>query len=346
VSESSSSATRSPDVVAPEPEEVPQGARSRSATFASRWSGPVLLVAMLVLFTILEPDVFLTESNLLAVANNQAITAIVALGLLFPLAAGVFDISIGGVITLSVISSAAMFHATAGNLPVPLVIVLTLLVGMGAGVVNGLLVIRLSIDPFIVTLGTGSVFLGISQFIADGKVISEDIPSAFTDLGRGETFGIPNPIVLVIVLALVVFYLLELTPFGRMVYAAGAGREAARLAGVPTNRLLYIAFLASALFASLAGLLYVSRIGSGQPDVGAQYLLPSYAAAFLGSTMIKPGRFNVPGLLVGIAILAVGINGLQLRGIPFWVIATFQGGALILAVVFSKIRSGTLSARR
>jgi ribose transport system permease protein len=346
VSESSSSATPSPDVLAPESQDVPHRGPSRSATFASRWSGPVLLVAMIVLFTILEPGVFLTESNLLAVANNQAITAIVALGLLFPLASGVFDISIGGVITLSVISSATMFQATSGNLPVPLVIVLTLLVGMAAGLANGLLVIRLSIDPFIVTLGTGSVFLGISQYIADGKVVAEDIPAAFTDLGRGETFGVPNPILLVIVLSLIVFYLLELTPFGRMVYATGAGRDAARLAGVPTNRLLYIAFLSSAFFASLAGIVYVSRIGSGQPDVGAQYLLPAYAAAFLGSTMIKPGRFNVPGLLVGISILAIGINGLQLRGIPFWVIATFQGGALILAVVFSKIRSGAVTGSR
>lgn len=346
MNESSSSATPSPDVLAPESQELPRRGASRSATFASRWSGPVLLIAMMVVFTILEPGVFLTESNLLAVANNQAITAIVALGLLFPLASGVFDISIGGVITLSVISSAAMFQATSGSMPVLLAIGLTLLVGMAAGLVNGLLVIRLSIDPFIVTLGTGSVFLGVSQFIADGKVISEDIPMAFTDLGRGETFGVPNPIVLVIALALIVYYLLELTPFGRMIYATGAGRDAARLAGVPTDRLLHIAFLSSAFFASLAGLVYVSRIGSGQPDVGAQYLLPAYAAAFLGSTMIKPGRFNVPGLLVGIAILAVGINGLQLRGIPFWVIATFQGGALILAVIFSKIRSGAGTGTR
>lgn len=335
-----------PDIDGPAGPDVTAHRHSRTANLASKWSGPILLFAMVVLFTIREPGVFLTESNLLAVANNQAITAIVALGLLFPLAAGVFDISIGGVITLSVIASASMFNATAGNMPVPVVIGLTLLVGVGAGVVNGLLVIRLNIDPFIVTLGTGSVFLGVSQYIADGKVISENIPTAFTDLGRGETWGIPNPILVVIVLALVVFYLLELTPFGRMIYATGAGREAARLAGVPTNRLLHIAFLASGLFSSLAALVYVSRIGSGQPDIGGQYLLPAYAAAFLGSTMIKPGRFNVLGLLVGIAILAVGINGLQLNGTPFWVIATFQGGALILAVIFSKIRTGSVRGSR
>lgn len=309
-----------------------------------RWAGPLLLVAMIVAFTIASPGVFLTSSNLLAVVNNQTITAVVALGLLFPLAAGVFDISIGGVLTLSVITSAWTFQQTAGSMPVPLAILITLAVGATAGLLNALLVVRLSIDPFIVTLGSGSIFLGVSQLVANGQVVSRDIPTAFTDLGRGELLGIPNPIVLVVVLALVVFYVLEMTPLGRMFYATGFGREQSRLAGVPTSRILVLAFVISGLCASLAGLVYTSRIGTGQPDVGAQYLLPSYAAAFLGSTMIKPGRFNVPGLLVGLAILAIGINGLQLQGIPFWVISTFQGGALILAVVLTKLRKLSVRA--
>jgi ribose transport system permease protein len=342
VRESLDSATPRPDLS--EPNAGPPLARRASVnSLASKWAGPLLLLAMIIGFTIALPGVFLTSSNLVAVVNNQAIAAIVALGLLFPLAAGVFDISIGGVITLSVISSASMFQATSGRMPVIAVIVVTLLAGSLAGFVNGLLVVRLQIDPFIVTLGTGSVFLGISQLIANGKAVSENIPSSFTDLGRGEVLGIPNPIVCVVVLAAVVYYVLEHTPLGRMIYATGAGREASRLAGVPTDRILYLAFWASAFCAALAGLVYTARIGTGQPDVGGQYLLPCYAAAFLGSTMIKPGRFNVAGLLVGLAIIAVGINGLQLWGIPFWVISTFQGGALVLAVVLTKIRKTSKS---
>lgn len=303
-----------------------------------RLAGPLLLVVMMVIFTIASPGVFLTESNLLAVVNNQTITAVVALGLLFPLAAGVFDISIGGVLTLAVITSAWTFQETNGQMPVAAAIAITLAVGCTAGLINAFLVVKLAIDPFIVTLGSGSVFLGISQLIANGQVVSRNIPKAYTDLGRGEILGIPNPIILVGILALVVFYVLEMTPLGRMIYATGFGRQQSKLAGVPTDRILVLAFVVSGFCAALAGLLYTSRIGTGQPDVGAQYLLPSYAAAFLGSTMIKPGRFNVVGLLVGLAILAVGINGLQLQGIPFWVIATFQGGALILAVVLTKVR--------
>ncbi|MDQ6525832.1 ABC transporter permease [Nocardioides sp. LHD-245] len=343
MSESLSSATQPAEEVAPARHAERRAGRI-GLDLLDRWAGPLLLVAMIVAFTIASPGVFLTSSNLLAVVNNQTITAVVALGLLFPLAAGVFDISIGGVLTLSVITSAWTFQQTAGSMPVPLAILITLAVGASAGLVNALLVVRLSIDPFIVTLGSGSIFLGISQLVANGQVVSRDIPTAFTDLGRGELFGIPNPIVLVVVLALIVFYVLEMTPLGRMIYATGFGREQSRLAGVPTHRILVLAFVVSGFCASLAGLVYTSRIGTGQPDVGAQYLLPSYAAAFLGSTMIKPGRFNVPGLLVGLAILAIGINGLQLQGIPFWVISTFQGGALILAVVLTKLRKLSVRA--
>jgi len=326
-----------PAVADGEPAKAPP-ARRHQASLVERFAGPALLVAMFLAFSATLPDVFPTYNNLIAVVNNQTITAMVALGLLVPLAAGVFDISIGGILTLSVIFSTLMFQATAGDMPVALVILMTLGIGILAGVFNGFLVVRLGIEPFIVTLGSGSVFIGISQLIANGKVVSENIPTAFTDLGRGEPLGIPAPIVYVGVLALVLGYVFVMTPLGRKIYATGANREASRLAGVPTDRILYLAFMTSGVCAAAAGLLYAMRIGAGQPEVGAQYLLPAYAAAFLGSTMIKPGRFNVLGLLIGLAIIAIGINGLQLNGIPSWVIPTFQGAALIVAVVLTKVR--------
>ncbi|MEZ5077614.1 MAG: ABC transporter permease [Solirubrobacterales bacterium] len=329
-----------PEPAVAEGSEAPSQApsRRRQSSLTERFAGPALLVVMFLLFTATLPDTFPTYNNLIAVVNNQTITAMVALGLLVPLAAGVFDISIGGILTLSVIFSTLMFQSTGGDMPVPLVIAMTLGIGILAGVFNGLLVVRLKIEPFIVTLGSGSVFVGLSQLLANGQVVSESIPSSFTDLGRGEPFGIPAPIIYVGVLAVVLGYVLVMTPLGRKIYATGANRDATRLAGVPTDRILYLSFITSGFCAAAAGLLYAARIGAGQPEVGAQYLLPAYAAAFLGSTMIKPGRFNVLGLLVGLAIIAIGINGLQLHGIPSWVIPTFQGGALIVAVVLTKLR--------
>jgi ribose transport system permease protein len=328
-----------PALASREPAKTPPARRRRNqATLVERFAGPAFLVVMFIGFSITQPDTFPTYNNLIAVANNQTITALVALGLLVPLAAGVFDISIGGILTLSVILSTLLFQTTDGDMPVPVVILATLGVGIAAGLFNAILVVRLRIEPFIVTLGSGSVFIGISQLIANGKVISEHIPKGFTDLGRGEPLGIPAPLIYVGVLALVLGYVFVMTPLGRKIYATGANREASRLAGVQTDRILYLAFMTSGVCAAAAGLLYAMRIGAGQPEVGGQYLLPAYAAAFLGSTMIRPGRFNVLGLLIGLAIIAIGINGLQLNGIPSWVIPTFQGAALILAVVLTKLR--------
>jgi ribose transport system permease protein len=327
-----------PALAPSEPAKSPPPRRRSQATLVERFAGPAFLVVMFVVFSALQPDTFPTYNNLIAVANNQTITALVALGLLVPLAAGVFDISIGGILTLSVILSTLLFQTTDGDMPVPVVILATLGVGIAAGLFNALLVVRLRIEPFIVTLGSGSVFIGISQLIANGKVISEHIPKGFTDLGRAEPLGIPAPLIYVGVLALILGYVFVMTPLGRKIYATGANREASRLAGVQTDRILYLAFMTSGVCAAAAGLLYAMRIGAGQPEVGGQYLLPAYAAAFLGSTMIRPGRFNVLGLLIGLAIIAIGINGLQLNGIPSWVIPTFQGAALILAVVLTKLR--------
>jgi ribose transport system permease protein len=319
--------------------------RKRSASFFERYGGVVLLAAMIVLFTVTLPGKFLTYNNLIAVVSNQTIGGIVALGLLLPLAAGVFDISIGGVITLSVVLVTWLFQTTGGGIPIPLAILITLIAGLVAGSVNAGLVVIAKVDPFIATIGTSSVFLGISELIANGETIAHNIPHAFTSIGRTEIFEVPITTVYLIVLALIVWYVLDHTPFGRNLYATGAGREAARLSGVPTSRIIFITFLVSALFATIAGVVYGARLGSGPPNTGASYLLPAYASAFLGSTMIKPGRFNVPGLIVALFIVAVGINGLQLYGIPFWVVDTYQGVVLIVAVVLARTKTSRKGKR-
>ncbi len=318
---------------------------TRRASFLERYGGVVLLGAMIVIFAITLPGKFLTYDNLIGIVGNQTIGGIVALGLLLPLAAGVFDISIGGVMTVGIVLVTWLFQTTGGDMPIPAAILITLAAGLLAGVINAGLVVKAKVDPFIATIGTSSVFLGISELIANGETIARDIPSAFTSIGRTEVFDVPLTTVYLIVLAVIVWYTLDHTPFGRKVYATGAGREAARLSGVPTSKIIFITFLISALFATLAAVVYAARLGSGPPNTGASYLLPAYASAFLGSTMIKPGRFNVPGLIVALFIVAVGINGLQLYGIPFWVVDTYQGLALIVAVVLAKT-STTRSAKR
>jgi ribose transport system permease protein len=315
-----------------------EGDEPRRHSLLERYGGLGLLALMIVVFSITLPGKFLTYDNLIGVVSNQTIGGIMALALLLPLASGVFDISIGGAMTLAVVLVTWLFQTTDGNMPIPLAIVITLAAGLIIGVVNGTLVIKARVDPFIATIGVSSVLLGLSEVIANGTTISQNIPSAFTDLGRTFVAKVPLTLAYVTVVAIVLWYLLEQTPFGRRVYATGAARDAARLAGVKTNRIIFLSFLASAVLASLAGVVYGARIGAGPPNVGANYLLPAFAAAFLGSTMIRPGRFNVPGLVVALFIVAIGINGLQLYGIPFWITDLYQGTVLIVAVVVARAR--------
>jgi ribose transport system permease protein len=298
------------------------------------------LIALVGFFSIGLPDLFPTYPNLIGIVGNETIAAIVALGLLVPLAAGVFDISIAGMMTLSIIIITSLFQSTNGAMPIPIAILLTLVAGIAVGSANGFLVVKARVDPFIATIGTGSVLVGISEMITNGTTVTFSIPSAFTDIGRTKiVFGMPITIIYVILLAALIAYVLGYTPFGRMIYATGAGRDAARLSGIRTDRVIFLSFVVSAVCATLAGIVFSARIGSGPPDIGSNYLLPAFASTFLGSTMINPGRFNVGGLIIAMLIVAVGINGLQLYGIPFWVVATFQGCALIAAVVLSKLRA-------
>lgn len=143
------------------------------------------------------------------------------------------------------------------------------------------------------------------------------------------------PVYYLLVLAIVIWFVLEHTPVGRRVYATGGGADAARLAGVRTSRVIFAAFVASAVIASLAGVLQTASIGTGDPNIGPSYLLPAFAAAFLGSTQIKPGRFNVWGTVLAVYVLATGVKGLQLAGAPFWLPDLFNGVALLLAVGLS-----------
>jgi ribose transport system permease protein len=308
------------------------------ASFAERYAGVGFLLALIVFFGIVEPDRFLTYNNFISLIRNESVAGIVALGVLIPLAAGSFDVSIGGTMTLACVFVMWQFQSTEGAMPIPIAILVVLATAVVIGVVNALLVVKAGVEPLIATIGTSTVLTGLSQLIGNGETITFHIPPNFTTIGRGELAGIPNTLVIFGALALVMWYVLAHTPAGRLLYATGAGREAARLSGVRTDRVITAAYITSAVAASIAGIVFAARLGSGPPGAGTPYLLPAYATAFLGATIIKPGRFNVAGLVVAMLIIAVGINGLQIMGIPFWVVDLFQGTALITAVLLTKLQ--------
>lgn len=310
----------------------------RSRRIVERYAGVAVVVLLFVIFALLEPNTFPTYDNLVGVVGNSALGGIVALGLIAPLAAGVFDLSIAGVMTLSVVAVTYLFQSTHGSFPVWLACLVVLLGAVLVGLFNAFFVLRLRVEPFIATLGASSVLVGASQLIGNGTTISNFIPESFTNFGRAEVAQIPIVVFIFLALAIVLWYVFTYTPFGTGMYATGAAREAARLAGIRTNRIVAIGFCVSALGAAIAGIIYAAENGSGPAGVGESYLLNAYATAYLGSTIIRPGRFNVGGLIVALLIISIGINGLQLTGLPFWVAETFQGVALLAAVALGRMR--------
>ena len=294
-------------------------------------------VGMIVLFGLLEPDAFLSMVTLRSVLADQAITAMMAMSLIMPIASNKFDLSVAGMMGLSAIL-VATFIVKVG-MPWPLAILLTLLCGMVVGGINVFVVVGLKINSFIATLATLSVLGAMIQWISDGDQIAEGIPSSFKEFGRMKFFGIPMPVFYMLAIALVLAYVLEYRQFGRYLYATGSNEDAARLSGVDTRKVSSIALMVSATIATIVGIVFTMRIGAASIDVGMPYLLPSFAAAFLGATQFKEGNVNVPGTIVAVYVLATGVKGVQLMGAPYWIEDLFFGLALLIAVGLA-VRSG------
>lgn len=297
-----------------------------------RFSGIYVWVAIIVLFALWIPDTFLTEGNLRIIAGDQAITAILAIGLIVPLAAGVFDLSIAGVMGFSV---AMVSYQLSLGISATVAILTTLLCGALIGAVNGFVVVRLNVDSFIATLGMSSIMLAGTYWVTDGKQITEGFTDGFLGLGSGMFLGLPLPFYYMVVVAAVMYVLLEKTPLGRYLYATGGNRQAARLAGLRVERIMFGSLVTSATVAALAGVVLAAKLGTAAPDIGPSYLLPAFSAVFLGSTQIRAGRVNVLGTLVAIYLLATGVKGLQLAGAPSFVNDLFNGLALIIAVALA-----------
>jgi len=322
------------DPASPEPPAARRPIRSILKFLSFRNISALWVFAIIFLvFTITIPDLFLTGTTLRSILDEQALTAMLAVGLVIPLAAGVFDLSIGLMLGLGAMAVAWLLQKHGNSIPLSIVLVLGM--GVGVGVINGLLVTRVRIDSFIATLGVGSCLAAVIDAMSNGENIIGLSPQ-FQDIASKEAFGVAYPVFYMVILALVVWFVMEHTPVGRRLYATGGNVTAARLSGVHTNRVIFTALVLSATIAALAGILLTARIGSAAPDAGPGYLLPAFSAAFLGSTQFKGGRFNVWGTVLAVYVLATGVKGLQLSGAPFWLPDMFNGLALLLAVGLSK----------
>jgi ribose transport system permease protein len=292
-------------------------------------------LVVVVCFSIALPNTFFTVGNLQNVLGSQAVLLVLALGLLFPLTAGEFDLSAAS--TLSVSSmTVAVLNAKMG-VPIVPAIVAALVVGIVIGLLNGVFVVVFKIDSFIVTLGSATVLLGIVQWMSNSSSVT-GVDSALVQatVGFRGILGMPMQFFYGLIATAVILIILTCTPIGRRLLFVGRGRQVAELSGLNVGRLRIGAFTASGLIASIAGIIYAGSLGGADPSSGQSFLLPAFAACYLGATAIVPGRFNAVGTFIAVFFLFSGVVGLQMLGAQSYVQQLFYGGALIVAVALSQ----------
>ncbi|HEV7885705.1 MAG TPA: ABC transporter permease [Solirubrobacteraceae bacterium] len=308
-----------------------QGIRDRIGDGAEAFALLGLAVVVAIFFSVLPrtSDVFPSVANFQALSGSQAVLAVAALAVLVPLICDEFDLSVGANLGLAGILSAS---AMSSGAPLIVGVLIAIGSGMAVGAVNGLLVTRAHVNAVVVTLGVATIIHGVVQAKTHGKSITEGIPLSLTDIGGGTWLGVPRILVVALLAAGVLYYVLAHTPYGRQLYMLGANRDAARLVGLRTDRLLFSTFVIAGALAGLAGILQVGRAGSAVPSTGDTFTLPAFAAAFLSAAAIRPGRFNVWGAIVALAFLAVINGGLNLAGAENYIQDFVNGTALIIGV--------------
>lgn len=298
----------------------------------------IVWFAIILLFGALRPDTFLTWSNFSTIFGSEAVLVIVTLGLVVPLTAGDFDLSIAQVLTFVSMLTAIL----SAKLGVPLWVIIPLALALGAtvGLLNGALTLFFRVHSLIVTLGVGTFLHGLTLWISDSQTIGGVARGLMQWTIIERLFGIPVAFYYAIGLAAAMWYMLSYTAFGQQLLFTGRGREVGRLSGIPVSRVRLLSFVISGMMGALAGLIYTGTTGSANPSSGTTLLLPAFAAAFLGATCITPGRFNPWGSVVAVYFLVTGINGLSVLGFRTFVQDLFYGGALVVAVMVSQLVSG------
>lgn len=320
-------------------EAVAAGTRSRadrSRSILYRYAVVLVFAAMIGVFSGLLPHTFFTAGNFQTIVNSQAVLLMLSLALTLPLSVGEFDLSVASMLGFG----AVLLAFLAGSWHWPLLPAILAVVGVGAfvGLVNGLFVVHFGVNAFITTLGTGTVLTGLTLAVSGGQILS-GVPTSLSNFSTNELVGLAWPTYIALGFAVVLWYVYEHTPTGRYLFFVGEGRQVARLAGLPVGRLRWLAFVLAGVIAAACGIFAAGQLGSADPSVGPNYLLPAYAAAFLGATTIKPGRFNSFGTVVALYLLVTGVTGLELLGASSWVEQVFNGGALVVAVTFARLVS-------
>ena len=296
----------------------------------------VLTFIIICIFFILITDnsKFVEGNNISNIFRQSAILCIVALGLTFTLGVGEFDMSVGSIVGLTCTMCMGLV-AKQGLTPVSAIII-TILVGLTAGAINSIITIFCRIPSIIVTLGMQSVLQGVLYIYCGGKAMyGGSVPRIFVTLGQGNIGFIPVLVIVMILFIAFTYFILNKTLIGRYLYATGGNHLAARLSGINTNKHKIAAMMTCSAYAAIAGILLAARLGSGQPTAGESYTMEAMSAVFIGMTMIRPGRANVVGTVIGVLLLGVLSNGLNLMGVSYSTQNITKGVIMIAAVAIA-----------
>ena len=290
-----------------------------------------------VLFGIIEGRNYLSVSSGQIVFSEGAVTAVLALAFLVPLTTDTFDLSIGEMMSLSIVIMCWMAKNT--HVPIPIIGLGLVLLGGLFGAISGFIVVKLKVNSLIATLGMSQVILAIGLLWSRNSTIYSVFSPQVLSWGNRTFFKVPVLDIYLLIFALVIWFVLEQTPLGRKMFATGGNNEAARLVGIRTDRIVWGSLIVSGMIAACAGIMYTLQIGSYTSDVGGGYLFPALTAVFFGASQLSQ-RPNVWGTIIAYFCLAWGIQGLDLRfGVQtYWVSPMFEGLALVIAVAIASWR--------
>ncbi len=314
--------------------------QSSAASFATRLLqsyGTLLAILILVaIFTAAKPQAFLTLKNGLEIAQQISMTAIVAIGLTFPLAMKSFDLSVGYVASVAGVVVVRMFNL--GVPEIPAIIVTILAVGGVTGFINGFLISFIRIPSLIVTVSTGFVYLGLSFILTGGETLHYGIPAGFEFWGGGKIGIFPVAVVILIVVSIASILTMDLTAYGQYAYAIGNNETSSIFAGVNVRKIKLSGFMICGCLAALAGVLIASKTMSGAPTGAQGYQMNGLAAALIGTSIFRKGEGNIAGALLGAVIIGVVYNGMTMLGTPYYLLQVVTGAIFICTLTLSGIK--------
>lgn len=303
-------------------------------SLTSKYALVLVWGVMALVYYLMMPDTFGTVGAARQIFAGQPVLVFLALSALLTLVVAEFDLSVASIMGLA----ATIIPVLSGlhGVNVWLSCLIALVACAAAGAVNAFFVVVIGVSSMVVTLGTGTLLIGLSQWLSSSNVVSYQDPT-FSRLAVEQVAGMPASFYYGIGAVLFFAYVLGHTPLGRYMLFVGANREVSRLAGVRVDAIRIGAYIVSSLVAGFAGIILVSTLGGFDPTSSMQFLLPALAAVFLGTTVVSPGQFNPIGMMIAIWFLWTGIFGLQLLGVAGWVQNVFYGGGLVTAVALAKI---------